>query len=68
MGRNGSDWFTGKKVNVKPQMQVTSLSIFSNEHRKALPVNHQQECLLINGISGTFDIKSNHLGPVIKMF
>ena len=29
-----------------------------------LPVNHQQKSL-INGILGTFDIKSNHFGPVI---
>ena len=40
------------------------LSISSNEHQNIPPVNHQQKCL-INGISGTFDIKSNCLGPVI---
>ena len=28
------------------------------------PVNHLQKCL-INVICGTFDIKSNHFGPVI---
>ena len=40
------------------------LSIFSNEHQKVPPVNHRQKCL-INGICGTFDMKSNYFGPVI---
>ena len=38
--------------------------IFSDEHQKVLPVSHQQKCS-INGICGTFDIKSNYFGPVI---
>ena len=46
------------------QRDVVFLSIFSNEHQKVLPVNHQQESL-INGTFGTFNIKLNHLGPVI---
>ena len=37
---------------------------FSNEHQTVLLVNHQEKCL-INGICGTFDIKSNHFGLVI---
>ena len=38
------------------------LSVFSNEHRNAPPINHQQRCL-INGICGTLDIKSNYFDP-----
>ena len=30
---------------------------FSKEHKKVLPINHQKKCLM-NGICGTFDIKS----------
>ena len=40
------------------------LFLFSNEHQKVPPVNYQQKSL-INGIGGTFDIKSNYFGPVI---
>ena len=37
---------------------------FSNERQTVLLVNNQKKSL-INGICGTFDIKSNHLGLVI---
>ena len=43
---------------------VYFLSIFSNEHQKIPPANHQQKCL-INGICDTFGIQSNYFGPVV---
>ena len=43
---------------------VVFCSICSKERQKVSPVNHQQKRLL-NGICGTFDIKSNYFGPVI---
>ena len=43
---------------------LSFLPIFSNQHPKVPPVNHQQNCL-INGICGTCDIKSNYFGSVI---
>ena len=37
---------------------------FTNKHQKVPRVNNQQKCL-INGICGTFDIKSHNFGPAI---
>ena len=47
-------------------MAMQFLFISSNKHQNMLPVNHQQKCL-IKGICGIFDMKSNHVGPVIKV-
>ena len=40
------------------------LYIFSNEHQNVQSVNHPQK-YLINGICGSFDMKSNYFGPLI---
>ena len=57
-------WNISEVINENSLSAFNYLDDFSKEHQKVSLVNQQQKCL-INGICDTFDINSNHFGPVI---